>query len=304
MFPHAPTRLPGPDGGFHGSSRAPLPLGSLHSRFQAARAGESQDAAHRCHHLRPRRRRFRGGKTGRARSPGRDAGRWRLRREGPDRPDQRLRHALGRRRPGHHRGHRARGHSPAESERRGRHRGAGETTRCAARNRGHDDLGDDGNPAGHPQCRRHRRRYPHGGFRDGNERSFEGTGKPDARRGDGITADVPAGRPRPRARLRRWRLQCLSGRRGPQGGMHRRARSGLRRQDADPPGADRHHQRRLRPVPDEIDLARRQIAAYEEALREGQGVAVVDGKIVENLHVDTARATLAKAEAIASVEAA
>jgi (3S)-malyl-CoA thioesterase len=31
---------------------------------------------------------------------------------------------------------------------------------------------------------------------------------------------------------------------------------------------------------------------------------VVDGKIVENLHVDTARATLAKAEAIASVEAA
>jgi (3S)-malyl-CoA thioesterase len=58
------------------------------------------------------------------------------------------------------------------------------------------------------------------------------------------------------------------------------------------------------PSRDEIDLARRQIAAYEEALREGQGVAVVDGKIVENLHVDTARATLAKAEAIASVEAA
>ncbi len=58
------------------------------------------------------------------------------------------------------------------------------------------------------------------------------------------------------------------------------------------------------PSADEIDLARRQIAAYEEALRDGQGVAVVDGKIVENLHVDTARATLAKAEAIASVEAA
>jgi (3S)-malyl-CoA thioesterase len=58
------------------------------------------------------------------------------------------------------------------------------------------------------------------------------------------------------------------------------------------------------PSADEIDLARRQIAAFEEALREGQGVAVVDGKIVENLHVDTARATLAKAKAIASVEAA
>jgi (3S)-malyl-CoA thioesterase len=58
------------------------------------------------------------------------------------------------------------------------------------------------------------------------------------------------------------------------------------------------------PSETEIDLARRQIAAYEEALRDGQGVAVVDGKIVENLHVDTARATLAKAKAIASVEAA
>ena len=49
----------------------------------------------------------------------------------------------------------------------------------------------------------------------------------------------------------------------------------------------------------EVDLARRQIAAYEEVLETGQGVAVVDGKIVENLHVETARKTLAKAEAIA-----
>jgi (3S)-malyl-CoA thioesterase len=54
----------------------------------------------------------------------------------------------------------------------------------------------------------------------------------------------------------------------------------------------------------EIELARRQIAAYEEALARGEAVAVVDGKIVENLHVDTARATLAKAEAIAEREAA
>ena len=54
----------------------------------------------------------------------------------------------------------------------------------------------------------------------------------------------------------------------------------------------------------EIDRARRQIAAYDAARAAGQGVAVVDGKIVENLHVDTARATLAKAEAIAQGEAA
>ncbi|MGP6088156.1 HpcH/HpaI aldolase/citrate lyase family protein [Antarctobacter jejuensis] len=51
----------------------------------------------------------------------------------------------------------------------------------------------------------------------------------------------------------------------------------------------------------EIDLARRQIDAYEEAEKAGQGVAVVDGKIVENLHVETARKTLAKAEAIAAL---
>ncbi|TCP62229.1 (3S)-malyl-CoA thioesterase [Rhodovulum bhavnagarense] len=53
----------------------------------------------------------------------------------------------------------------------------------------------------------------------------------------------------------------------------------------------------------EIDLARRQIAAFEEAEKEGQGVAVVDGRIVENLHIVTARETLAKAAAIAQLEA-
>lgn len=51
----------------------------------------------------------------------------------------------------------------------------------------------------------------------------------------------------------------------------------------------------------EIDLARRQIAAFDEAQAAGQGVAVVDGKIVENLHIVTARQVLAKAEAIAAL---
>ncbi|AXI47766.1 CoA ester lyase [Sulfitobacter sp. SK012] len=49
----------------------------------------------------------------------------------------------------------------------------------------------------------------------------------------------------------------------------------------------------------EVDLARRQIAAFDTASAEGQGVAVVDGRIVENLHVASARETLAKLEAIA-----
>lgn len=58
------------------------------------------------------------------------------------------------------------------------------------------------------------------------------------------------------------------------------------------------------PSHEEVDLARRQIIAFEEAEAAGQGVAVVDGKIVENLHIVTARATLAKAEAIAELESA
>lgn len=57
------------------------------------------------------------------------------------------------------------------------------------------------------------------------------------------------------------------------------------------------------PSADEIDLARRQIEAFREAEAAGQGVAVVDGRIVENLHVVTARDTLAKASAIAAMAA-
>jgi (3S)-malyl-CoA thioesterase len=115
---------------------------------------------------------------------------------------------------------------------------------------------------------------------------------------------VPAGGPRPWARLRRRRLQRLPRR----GGLAAECAEG---RDFGFDGKTLIHPAQIditnaafAPSPDEIDLARRQIAAYEEALREGQGVAVVDGKIVENLHVDTARATLAKAKAIASVEAA
>lgn len=52
----------------------------------------------------------------------------------------------------------------------------------------------------------------------------------------------------------------------------------------------------------ELDLARRQIDAFAQVEAAGQGVAVVDGHIVESLHIETARATLAKAAAIATLE--
>jgi len=57
------------------------------------------------------------------------------------------------------------------------------------------------------------------------------------------------------------------------------------------------------PAPEDMELATRQIEAFEQAEAEGQGVAVVDGRIVENLHVVTARALLERAQAIADLEA-
>ncbi len=51
----------------------------------------------------------------------------------------------------------------------------------------------------------------------------------------------------------------------------------------------------------EVEQARRVIAAFEQAQREGRGVVTVDGRMIENLHVDNARRSLAMAEAIASL---
>jgi citrate lyase subunit beta/citryl-CoA lyase len=56
------------------------------------------------------------------------------------------------------------------------------------------------------------------------------------------------------------------------------------------------------PTADEIAAARRIIDAFEEGLREGRGVITVDGRMIENLHVDNARRTLATAEAIAALD--
>lgn len=55
------------------------------------------------------------------------------------------------------------------------------------------------------------------------------------------------------------------------------------------------------PTEAEVALARLQIEAFDAATAQGQGVAVVDGRIVENLHVATARQTLDRAQAIAAM---
>lgn len=54
------------------------------------------------------------------------------------------------------------------------------------------------------------------------------------------------------------------------------------------------------PTADEVAMAKRIIAAHAEALKKGQGVAVVNGKLVEQLHVESAKRTVALAEAIAA----
>ncbi len=55
------------------------------------------------------------------------------------------------------------------------------------------------------------------------------------------------------------------------------------------------------PTEEELATARAQVEAYEAARARGEGVAVLNGQIVENLHVETARQTLAKAQAIADM---
>ena len=56
------------------------------------------------------------------------------------------------------------------------------------------------------------------------------------------------------------------------------------------------------PDADEIDHSRRVIAAFDEAQADGRGVVTVDGRMIENLHVEEARRILAIADAIAALD--
>ena len=58
------------------------------------------------------------------------------------------------------------------------------------------------------------------------------------------------------------------------------------------------------PSDDEIAWSRKIIDAHAEAEAEGKGVVLVDGRLIENLHVEAARRQVAQAEAIAEMEAA
>ena len=52
----------------------------------------------------------------------------------------------------------------------------------------------------------------------------------------------------------------------------------------------------------EIEQGRKIIAAHEQAEKEGKGVVLVDGKLVENLHVENAKRLVGMAEAIDRIQ--
>ncbi|MEW5726282.1 MAG: CoA ester lyase [Pseudomonadota bacterium] len=57
------------------------------------------------------------------------------------------------------------------------------------------------------------------------------------------------------------------------------------------------------PSAKELEWSRKIIAAHAEAAAAGKGVVVVDGRLVENLHVENARRVVALADQIAAMEA-
>jgi hypothetical protein len=58
------------------------------------------------------------------------------------------------------------------------------------------------------------------------------------------------------------------------------------------------------PPLDDVDWSRKIIAAHAAAASRGEGVAVVDGKLIENLHVESAKRLVVMAEAIEKMESA
>jgi citrate lyase subunit beta/citryl-CoA lyase len=65
------------------------------------------------------------------------------------------------------------------------------------------------------------------------------------------------------------------------------------------PGQIEPCNRAFAPSENEVAQARKIIGAFEEAKAQGRGVVTVDGRMIENLHVDNAQRILALAEAIA-----
>jgi citrate lyase subunit beta/citryl-CoA lyase len=57
------------------------------------------------------------------------------------------------------------------------------------------------------------------------------------------------------------------------------------------------------PTPDDVAWARKIMAAHAEATAQGKGIVVVDGRLIENLHIDNAQRVVRLAAAITALEA-
>jgi len=86
--------------------------------------------------------------------------------------------------------------------------------------------------------------------------------------------------------------------------MRARGRTRLRRQDSDPSQPDRALQPRLLALARGSAQARKIIAVFDQPENKGKGVVSIEGRMVERLHAEMARRTVAIAEAIASSSSA
>jgi hypothetical protein len=73
--------------------------------------------------------------------------------------------------------------------------------------------------------------------------------------------------------------------------------------DPDATAADAEQQFAGEHMPDEVTRARTIMTAHAQALAAGHGVVLLEGRLIENLHVAEARRVVALAEAIAETEA-
>jgi citrate lyase subunit beta/citryl-CoA lyase len=62
--------------------------------------------------------------------------------------------------------------------------------------------------------------------------------------------------------------------------------------------------RAFAPSPEEIAWSKKIMAAHQQAMKDGKGIVLVDGKLIENLHVAAAERLVAMADAIEKREAA
>ena len=133
-------------------------------------------------------------------------------------------------------------------------------------------------------------------FRDGHQRSRQGTTRacllregPDV----GLALDVRGVRAHMASRFSTAFTTTSKIPMALPRGMCPGLRARIRRQDAHSPEPDRDVQEAFSPTPGEVEQARKIIAAFDLPENKGKGVVSIDGRMVERLHAEMARRTVA-----------